>query len=254
MLEPIWFKLGMPRKLTPVEERLVERGLLIPDDRPDPPTHPDHGPMELVPRKEDGSISAYYYCSKEEIAEFGLDVPPRRHRHDGWTVDRQKQFLELLAATASVSDAARGVGMSRTSAYRLYNRADAGAFRAGWDQALALARNVLATTAYDRAVNGAEEIVYYKGQRIGVRWKFNDRLLMFLLRVRDPLNYAPLGDLQDWLRHRDVEPHRPLEPALDRLVKAEEEWGRRVEGEAAPAIAAETPALPPVQHDDGSHV
>jgi hypothetical protein len=246
MLEPIWFIIAMDDYQKSIDEALIERGLLVRDDRPLPPTHPDQGPMELVPRQEDGRISAYYYCSKEELAACGSDgPPPRRHRHDGWTVARQKEFLELLAATASVSDAARGVGMSRTSAYRLYNRADAGAFRAAWDQALAAARNVLATTAFDRAVNGAEEIVYYKGQRIGVRWKFNDRLLMFLLRVRDPLNYAPLDDLQGWLRHRDVEPHRPIEPALERLVKAEEAWGRRIEGESADPAPPSLPGPAP---------
>jgi hypothetical protein len=228
------------------------------DDRPLAPTHPDHGPMELVPRQEDGSISAYYYCSKQELDEIGVEgPPPRRSRHDGWTIERQKEFLEVLAASASVSDAARAVDMSRTSAYRLYNRADAGAFRAAWDQALAAARNVLATTAFDRAVNGSEEIVYHQGRRVGVRWKYNDRLLMFLLRVRDPLNFAPLGDLQGWLRHRDVEPHRPIEPALDRLASAEAEWGRRVSDDRAPAIAAapEPPALPlAVPDEEASHV
>jgi len=239
MLEPIWFTLAMARKRSPLDEELIERGLLIPDDSPLPPTHPDHGPMELVSRQEDGSIAAYYYCSKEELADFDVkNPPPRRHRHDGWTVERQKTFLETLAASASVSDAARAVDMSRTSAYKLYNRADAGAFRAAWDQALAAARNVLASTAYDRAINGVEEIVYHKGTRVGVRWKYSDRLLMFLLRVRDPLNFAPLDDLQGWLRHRDVEPHRPIEPALERLATAEAEWGRRVEGESAPAISA----------------
>jgi len=244
MLEPIWFILLMNEYQKSIDERLIERGLLIPDDRPLPPTHPDHGPMELVPRQEDGRIAAYYYCSKQELADFGCDQPPpRRSRHDGWTIARQKEFLELLAATASVSDAARGVGMSRTSAYRLYNRADAGAFRTAWDQALAAARNVLATTAYDRAVNGVEEIVYHQGQRVGVRWKYNDRLLMFLLRVRDPLNFAPLDDLQGWLRHRDVEPHRAIEPALDRLAKAEEEWGRRLDDEPEATMLA-GPAAP----------
>lgn len=257
MLEPIWFTIAMNEYQKEIDEYLIERGILVPDDTPTPPTHPDHGPMELVPRQEDGRIAAYYYCSKQELADFNIkEPPPRRHRHDGWTVARQKEFLEVLAATASVSDAARAVDMSRTSAYRLYNRADAGAFRAAWDQALAAARNVLATTAYERAVNGAEEIVYHKGQRVGVRWKYNDRLLMFLLRVRDPLSFAPLGDLQGWLRHRDVEPHRPIEPALDRLAKAEDEWGRRLEGESAPALSAgpSAPALPPGGSEGSSHV
>ncbi len=30
----------------------------------------------------------------------------------------------------------------------------------------------------------------------------HDRLLMYLLRVRDPLNYAPIDELERWKGHR----------------------------------------------------
>lgn len=234
MLEPIWFTLAMARKRSRIDREPIDRAPIVPDDRPLPPTHPDHGPMELIPRQEDGRISAYYYCSKEELGMVEANAPPpRRHRKDSFTPERQKEFLETLAATASVADAARAANISRVTAYKLYNSADAGPFRAAWDEALRAARNVLASTAFDRAVNGVEEIVYHQGQRIGVRWKYNDRLLMFLLRVRDPLNYAPLGDLQGWLRHRDVEPPATMEAGIERLMIAEAEWGKRIGEEPA---------------------
>ena len=162
---------------------------------------------------------------------FGIDdgPPPRRSRHDGWTPEKQAEFLEILAATGSVSEACTAVDRSRRSAYALRNRADATAFRDGWDAALRASLAVLESTAFDRAVNGQEEIVYYKGQRIGVRWKYDNRLLMFLLRVRDPLRYAPLDDLQGWLRHRDIEPPTTLDAPVERLVEAEREWGQRID-------------------------
>ncbi len=103
---------------------------------------------------------------------------------------------------------------------------------------------VLASTAYDRAVNGVEEQVFYRGEFCGWRTRYDNRLLMWLLRVRDPLAFAPLDDLQGWLRHRDLEPHAPIEPMLDRLAAAEEDWGRRLPGESAPARPI-TPAIAP---------
>jgi hypothetical protein len=46
----------------------------------------------------------------------------RRIRHDGWTPKRQLDFLAALARSRSVTKAARAVGMSRESAYRLRAR------------------------------------------------------------------------------------------------------------------------------------
>lgn len=208
------------------------------DGREMPLTHPDHGPMADIPRQEDGSIHAYYYCSKQEWEDWGFEPepPPRRSRHDGWDVKSQKVFIETLAATASVTDAAKAAGESRTSAYALRNRADAAAFRAAWDKALRVSVSALAGTAFDRAVNGVEEPVYHKGGHVGHRRRYDNKLLMFLLRVRDPLNYAPLDDLQGWLRHRDVEPQGALEKPVERLIAAEAEWGRRVDPASRGAV------------------
>ena len=54
---------------------------------------------------------------------------PLRERHDGWTADRQIAFIDALAATGCVTDAARTVGMSVRSAYRLRAHPEAGSFR-----------------------------------------------------------------------------------------------------------------------------
>lgn len=205
-----------------------------------PPTHPDHGPMHLLPRQHDGSFAAYYYCSKEELARAQVSTPPpRRHRHDGFSPERQEAFVRHLRGTASWTDAAQLTGISRSTAYNLYNSPDAHGFRAAVDEALKCTDGLLEATALERAIKGNEEIVYYKGQRVGVRWKADNRLLMSLLRARNPLRYAPLNEIEGWLRRRGLEPPPDLEGALDRLHAAEAEWGRRLPGEG------EAPALPP---------
>jgi hypothetical protein len=51
-----------------------------------------------------------------------LRACPERSRRDGWTAERQIGFLAALECSRSVSKAAKAVGMSRESAYRLRDR------------------------------------------------------------------------------------------------------------------------------------
>jgi hypothetical protein len=187
------------------------------ETRPDPPPE--------LPRRADGTVAPFHSLSEDQLEALGQETARsrRRIRHDGWTLERQIAFIGRLAATASVTDAAHYVGLTRQSARDLYNRS--APFRAAWDEAVKLSVGVLGETAYDRAVNGVQEQVWYKGQMVGYREKHDNRLLMFLLRVRDPLNYAPLDDLQGWQRHRAIEGgSEGLGPTLDRLAAAEKAW------------------------------
>lgn len=219
-----------------------------------PPTHPDHGPMHLIPRQQDGSFAAYYYCSKEELACMANPAPPpRRHRRDGFSPERQEEFVRHLRDTGSMTDAAKLTGISRSTAYNLYNSPDAAAFRAAVDEALDATQGLLEATALERAIKGQEEIVYYKGRRVGVRWKYDNRLLMSLLRARNPLKYAPLNEIEGWLARRGIAPPADVEGALDRLAAAEAEWGRRLPGEplpTGPALAASLPAPALLAHPE----
>lgn len=63
---------------------------------------------------------------------------PLHVRHDGWTPERQGDFLGYLAETGSVSAACARVGMSRNSAYKLRRKPNAESFAAAWDAALGL--------------------------------------------------------------------------------------------------------------------
>ena len=51
-----------------------------------------------------------------------------RYREDGWTPDRQRRYVSLLAATGHAGKAARGVGMTEQSAAKLRRRPDAASF------------------------------------------------------------------------------------------------------------------------------
>ncbi len=70
-----------------------------------------------------------------------FDVPfdpvPVAARHDGWTPEKQRGFIDALAACGCVKAAAQHVGMTPKSAYRLRNRADAISFAAVADRSAA---------------------------------------------------------------------------------------------------------------------
>ena len=71
---------------------------------------------------------------------------PLRYRKDGWTPGRQADFLGHLCETWCVAAAARHVGKTRESAYRLRDKPGEESFAAAWDAILAEPRRVRKST------------------------------------------------------------------------------------------------------------
>jgi hypothetical protein len=117
-------------------------------------------------------------------------VPRLCARHDGWTPERQIAFIEALADTGSVEAACKAVNMSTVGAYHLRRQPGAASFRKAWETALQLGVARVEDVVMDRALNGVEEPLYSYGKLIGTRRRYNDRLLMFILRNRAPERFA----------------------------------------------------------------
>jgi hypothetical protein len=126
-----------------------------------------------------------------------------RARHDGWTPERQHDFIAALAESGCVTEAAASVGMAPKSAYRLRARPDATYFRQAWDIALDFAVRRLSEAAFARALHGVATPVFYQGEQIGERRRYDERLTMFLLRYRDPVHYGAWLDTYEARRHPD---------------------------------------------------
>ena len=108
---------------------------------------------------------------------------PRKKRHEhGWTALRQRKFIETLAETASVRQAAAAVNMSRVSCYQLRNHPQGGDFKRAWDAAVDAGIAFLKDLAFERAVEGHLDPVWVRGEMKGYKRKYSDGLLMFLLR------------------------------------------------------------------------
>lgn len=107
---------------------------------------------------------------------------PRKYRHDGWTPERQRAFIDALAATGSVTAAAARINMSTEGADHLRRQPGAEGFAAAWTAALDHGVQHLADLAIDRAMQGVPVPVFWKGEQVGERRRYNDRLLMFILK------------------------------------------------------------------------
>lgn len=88
---------------------------------------------------------------------------PRRYRHDGWTPERQKAFVETLADTGCVDRAARMVNIAQTNCYELRRAPGAEQFRRAWDAALDFGVKRLKDIAFQRAIEGQLVPVFVAG-------------------------------------------------------------------------------------------
>lgn len=111
---------------------------------------------------------------------------PMRGRGDGWTPVRQGDFIGFLAQTGSVAEAARQVGMSRESAYRLRRREGAQGFATAWDAALAAGesqhippfRKVTSADVAAQALGVLLQVRMRRGRYVGTLQKINDTMLL----------------------------------------------------------------------------
>ena len=117
---------------------------------------------------------------------------PTRTRRDGWTVERQADFLGLLAETGSVIGACEALGMSRKSANRLRSLPGAESFAAAWDAALGMpVRKVTPPAREFFESNRPVHLVTFRGRYRGAWCKPDDAALLRLCARLDRV--APEG-------------------------------------------------------------
>ncbi len=115
--------------------------------------------------------------------DFDKLLPGRKFRHDGWTNERLQRFIDTLAYTGCVRDAAGVAGVSDTSIYKLKKRYPD--FAAVWDDALVRSQKGLIAVAYRRAVEGKETVVIRNGEEVERRIVPSDSILSLLIKRGD---------------------------------------------------------------------
>ncbi len=129
------------------------------------------------------------------IEELAFAPVPVRARRDGWTVERQRGFILRLALCGCVTRAARGLGMTRKSAYRLLDRPGSQSFAAAWDKALGWGRDRIVDVSLEKALLGERIPIVRDGRCVGERHRYDNRLALAVLNALDRRTERRLGGL-----------------------------------------------------------
>ena len=121
-------------------------------------------------------------------ASQDFEIVPGRPRRDGWTPERQRAFIAELRASRCIDRAARAVGLSRESAYRLRRRPGAESFAAAWNAAMAHAPSrghYNPDLWWHRALYGKIKPIVRGGRVVGELHTMDNQAAMRLLRRLD---------------------------------------------------------------------
>lgn len=121
--------------------------------------------------------------------QFGTNTVPNAEIPDKKSKDTL--FLDLLSEGVSVCDACDRADIPRRSVYN--RRRTDPAFREQWDEALEMAVDFLEAEADRRGRDGWGEDVYYRGQVVGKRQRYSDRMLIFRLKALKPEIYKGIS-------------------------------------------------------------
>jgi hypothetical protein len=111
-------------------------------------------------------------------------VPRLRKRRNGWSPETQRAFIDALSRCGCISRAARAVGKTPRSAYRLLESEGAESFAEAWDQAIARGVEMLRWDSLDRSLQGAWVPVVRRGKIVSFEHRRSDRLAIALLSGR----------------------------------------------------------------------
>jgi len=103
---------------------------------------------------------------------------------------KEALFLQLLSEGVSVCEACTRASLPRRSAYA--RRREDKDFATRWDEALAMAADTLEAEADRRGRDGWSEDVYYRGQVVGQRRRYSDRMPIFRLKALRPELYKDI--------------------------------------------------------------
>ncbi len=131
-----------------------------------------------------------------QVVTESMMIVALRRRHDGWTAERQRLFLNTLANSGSIATAADAADITPRSAYRLRNHPKGEAFARAWDAALMRAGSRLMTVAFERATSGTPRQIWREGRIVAEQAIPSDRMLMFLLRHLNPALFDAGGDMR----------------------------------------------------------
>ncbi|MEO7814510.1 MAG: hypothetical protein ABIR87_03600 [Sphingomicrobium sp.] len=132
--------------------------------------------------EEDRTLLPVLYTADGDPVIAFDPVPQQRKRRIGWDGPRQRAFVASLARNPSIGFAARAVGMSPQSFYRLIERPGAESFAKAVDLAIDHGLARLRASGGRRGLSEDAVPVFRRGRHVRTELRRNDRLAIAILR------------------------------------------------------------------------
>ena len=120
-------------------------------------------------------------AERGHVPQSARKAPSRKRPQPAVDTERSVVFLEHLARTGSVTIACERAGIVRSAVYARRDRSRP--FREAWNRALDLGVERLHDRAMERAMEGEERPVIKDGEQVATVRRFDNRLLLAMLRA-----------------------------------------------------------------------
>ena len=148
---------------------------------------------------------------------------------------QQAAFLARLRDTGTITAAAGRAGVNRRSHYRWLDQDPA--YAAAFHDANEEAADQLEHEARRRALEGVEEPVFYRGERVGTTRRYSDQLLILLLMAKRPDQFRDRIDVT-----RSAAPGVVIDPEILKTLTDDELTTLRTLARKLTGPSKETPA------------
>lgn len=200
-----------------------------------------------VPPWPEPAVTGLVDVTDEPIAF--TPVPRRRNRRNGWTPEAQRLFIAALEECGCVARAARAVGMSPRSYYRLLESEGADSFAEAVDQAIARGVERVRGEAMLRALHGSWVPVVRRGRVVRMEFRFNDRLALGILSGRNDRSVAERRERATSRRKLRLQVNELRRKQAEEQAQAQAVWAEhqavldRIEDEKRSRVASVPPRV-----------
>lgn len=169
--------------------------------------------------------------------------PPRANPNRDKTLDWKPLFLAMLVVEGTMTEAAKAAGVNYRTVTRTKEKDDEFSRQIAAAQEMYTQR--LERELYRRAMEGNEEPVHFRGQRVDTIRRFSDTLLIFALKARRPEVYRDANQIVGNLNvdNRSYSQAIYVTPDEDRRREVAEILGEALS--VPQQHSGDVPALPP---------
>lgn len=150
-------------------------------------------PQILPPLPDDGAAGASQSGAMTGELPPELEftpVPRHSKRWDGINPLKQRHFIAQLAASGSVTMAAKCIGISSSALYQLRRGPGAESFAAAWEVAVDIGARRVLDVLIEHAIHGTPETLSKGGEMILERRRYNHRAMMWIVAHRFPEKFG----------------------------------------------------------------